>query len=336
MQVKPVKTGKAPTRHPLPTAAEVAANPDLVDPAPSRAPRGIGVALGAGLVGSLLSGTAGCQRETPPPPAAALDAERVVSDADAAAKAEAARQSVVTFVAPMLQKALDEDGRGGFGCVAVDPPFFLSENEALDIIEQEFAKAGVKLRDCYELTGFTRHLTDWNAKPKPRGKNDADASEVFFLGDGDPCRPQREVPGRWLFDFATEDGSILVEFLSTKDHDKLKDVHPGAGAMSSVQFYDLPHRAARFREELETRTNGAPVTIALFFDPMAKGASWKEKGGRYIRPDSAFKGMTLEEYDALGWEKREELKRQDSRRLLLEQIRFFLDWAKKEGKLPAP
>ena len=47
MQVKPVKACKAPTRHPLPTAAEAAANPDLVAPAPSRAPRGIGAALGA-------------------------------------------------------------------------------------------------------------------------------------------------------------------------------------------------------------------------------------------------------------------------------------------------
>ena len=55
MQVKPVKTSKAHTRRPLPTAAEVAANPDLVAPAPPRAPRGIGAALGAGFLGTLLA-----------------------------------------------------------------------------------------------------------------------------------------------------------------------------------------------------------------------------------------------------------------------------------------
>ena len=164
MQVKPVKTDKTTKCRPLPTAAEVAANPELVAPAPPRAPSGIGSALGVGFLGALLAQLAeGVEPAIQPPPAAALDDERAASDADAAAKAEAARQSVATLVAPMLQKALDEDGRGAFGCVAVDPPAFLSENEALNLIEQEFAKAGVKLRDCYELTGFTRRLTDWDA-----------------------------------------------------------------------------------------------------------------------------------------------------------------------------
>ena len=288
MQVKPVKTGKAPTRHPLPTAAEVAANPTLSTRRhPAR------------------------RAESASPWARAWSArsfpERRVASGRRRPRLRRPSTQSASFPTPTPRPRPKRRGRA-------------SSHSSPRCSRRRSTRTGAAVSDASPsiLRSF------------------ADASEVFFLGDGDPCRPQREVPGRWLFDFATEDGSILVEFLSTKDHDKLKDVHPGAGAMSSVQFYDLPHRAARFREELETRTNGAPVTIALFFDPMAKGASWKEKGGRYIRPDSAFKGMTLEEYDALGWEKREELKRQDSRRLLLEQIRFFLDWAKKEGKLPAP
>ena len=46
--------------------------------------------------------------------------------------------------------------------------------------------------------------------------------------------------------------------------------------------------------------------------------------------------MSEKEIAALGWEKRHEMLRQDALDKLLEQIRFFLDWAKKEGKLPAP
>jgi len=332
MQVKPVKTSKAHTRRPLPTAAEVAANPDLVAPAPPRAPRGIGAALGAGFLGTLLAQVAeGAEPAIQPPPAAALDAERAASDAEATAKAESARRRVATLVAPMLQKALDEDGRGAFGCVAVDPPTFLSENEALNLIEQEFAKAGVKLRDCYELTGFTRRLTDWDAmRDFVNTRKDSTSSLASLYSD--PQRPMKTFPGNWVFDFATENGSLLVEYLSFSDHHKLEDKEPG---FSSVWGCNFPQCAARFREDLASRTNGAPVTVALFFDPLASVYNWT-KDGMAPRPGSRFEKMSEKEIDALDWNKRREMLRQDALDKLLEQIRFFLDWAKKEGKLPAP
>ncbi len=329
MQVKPVKTGKSHARRPLPTAAEVAANPELVAPAPSRAPRGIGAALGAGFLGALLAQLAeGAEPAVQPPPAAAFDAERTASDADAAAKAEAARQSVATLVAPMLQKALDEDGRGAFGCVAVDPPAFLSENEALNLIEQEFAKAGVKLRDCYELTGFTRRLTDWDAmRDFEKAREDSTNSLASLYSD--PKRPMKAFPGKWVFDFATEDGSLLVEYLSFPDHKKLEDKEPG---FSSVWGCNFPQCAARFREDLASRTNGAPVTVALFFDPLTSVYKWT-KDGKAPRPGSRFEKMSEKEIAALDWKKRHEMLREDALDKLREQVRFFLKWAKKEGKI---
>ena len=323
MQVKPVKTGKTPKCRSIPTAAEVAANPELVAPAPPRAPSGIGSAFRVGFLGALLAQLAeGAEPAIQLPPAAALDAERAASDADAAAKAEAARQSVATLVAPMLQKALDEDGRGAFGCVAVDPPAFLSENEALNLIEQEFAKAGVKLRDCYELTGFTQTRTDWKAmlvaaKSKAKGK------VIHIAVNDDSPRPQKRVPGKWVFDFATEDGSLLVEYLSRADHEKLEDENPGYA--SSVWSCDFPQCATRFREDLASRTNGAPVTVALFFDPLTSVYMWT-KDGMAPRPGSRFEKMSEKELAALDWKKRHEMLREDALDKLLEQVRFFLKW----------
>ncbi len=331
MQVKPVKTSKAHTRRPLPTAAEVAANPELVAPAPPRAPRGISSALGVGFLGALLAQLAeGADPAIQPLPAAVLDAERAASDADAAAKAEATRRSVATLVAPMLQKALDEDGRGAFGCVAVDPPTMLSENEALNLIEQEFAKAGVKLRDCYELTGFSQTRTDWKAERKPRGKGEEDEWRFAISGDGDPARPTRIEPGSWVFDFASEDGTLLVEFLSEDDHSKLEDKN--RGFMSTVRSYDFPRRAARLREDLATRTNGAPVTVALFFDPLTSVYKWTDHK-KVPRPGSRFEKMSEKEIDGMDWRKRRELLTLDALDKLREQVRFFLEWAKKEGVL---
>ena len=330
MQVKPVKTGKAPKCRPLPTAAEVAANPELVAPAPPRAPSGIGSAFRVGFLGALLAQLAeGAEPAIQPPPAAALDAERAASDADAVAKAEAARQSVATLVAPMLQKALDEDGRGAFGCVAVDPPAFLSENEALNLIEQEFAKAGVKLRDCYELTGFTQTRTDWKAM-LAAAKSKAKGKVIHIAVNDDSPRPQKRVPGKWVFDFATEDGSLLVEYLSRADHEKLEDENPGYA--SSVWSCDFPQCATRFREDLASRTNGAPVTVALFFDPLTSVYKWTDHK-MVPRPGSRFEKMSEKEIAALDWKKRHEMLREDALNKLREQVRFFLKWAKKEGKI---
>ena len=325
MKVKPVKS--APKRAPLPTALEAAADPTLLSVAPPRAPRGIGAVLGAGLLGSLLGLTSGCAKESEKPPVATLDADQAVADAKAAERAETARQAVATLVAPILQKAMDEDGRGAFGCVAVDPPIVLSENEALNLIEQEFAKAGIKLRDCYELTGFTRTRTDWNAPRKPKSKEQEDEWRYDESVDGDPARPKKSEPGSWVFDFATEDGSLLVEFLSLADYDALKDSKYGSGG--SVSSYNLPRLAVRFREELSTRTHGKPVTIALFFDPL-EGSSFyiqeKETNRFILKPGSSLAALSPEERKKLSWGQREALKKKDALNKLREQVRFFLEW----------
>ena len=332
MQVRPVTT--APARAPLPTAAEAAANPALIATAPPRAPRGVGAFLGAGLLGSLLSQAAGCAREAGQPADDALYAYYVESENEAIGKAENPCGNLATTIAPMLSKALEEDGRGAFGCVAVDPPVFLSENEALNLIEQEFAKAGIKLRDCFMLTGFTRTLTDWSAPRETNGKTPWEASreERWYdhLGDGDPARPRKCEPGTWVFDFASEDGSLLVEFLSLADHDKLKD----SCDSSTVHSYEFPRRAARFREELATRTNGAPVTVALFFDPLAARTTWDRVAKKCVpRPDSALSALSSEELFRMSDKDRDAILKRESLEKLREQVRFFLEWAKTEGVL---
>ena len=326
MKISPVRSA---TPAPLPTAAEAAANPALVAPAPAVRPRrGTGALLGAGLLGSLLAPTAsgagfvlvesgsGAQAETP---AAAVPPSP--AETEAAARAEAARDAVATVVAPILQKAMDEEGRGAFGCVAVDPPVILSENEALNLIEQEFAKAGVKLRDGYELASFTRTVAD--TTKTPREEKGRPWCSVY---------PTKKVPGNWIFDLATEDGSVAVEFLSRADESRESLDYN----CSTVSDTDLPKLAQRLRDDFVTRTEGAPVAIGLFFDPLAAGGRWDSKTQRRIpAPGSALAALTEEERKALDWRKREELLRRDALELLREQVRFFLDWARKEGKLPA-
>jgi hypothetical protein len=327
MKVRPV--AKA-VPSPIPTAAEAAADPSLLAPTVRRGPRGAGALLGAGLLGGLFAPAAALADEAvPPPEVPALDAEHA-ADAEAAARAEEAREAVATVVAPILQKALDEEGRGAFGCVAVDSPVVLSEADALELIRQEFAKAGVELGKGRELSGFTRTRTDWDA---PRNADASEEDEWSFLsGDGDPARPQKPEAASWVFDLASEDGSLLLEYLSTIDHDELGD--SPLGWWSSVSAYDFPKRAARFRTELETRTNGVPVTVGVFFDPMARAHVWDRDGKWHRRPDSALADLTEEERENLPWDKEHELLQKDARERLREQVRYFLDWARREGRIP--
>ncbi len=319
MKISPVRSASPA---PLPTAAEAAANPALVAPAPAARPRrATGALLGAGLLGSLLApaATTGCRSpEAAQPPSAAVPPSP--AEAEAAARAEAARAAIATTVAPILQKAMDEEGRGAFGCVAVDPPVILSENEALNLIEQEFAKAGVKLRGGYELSGFTRTVADKTRRPREDRRH--------------PWRsvyPTKKVSGNWTFDLATEDGSVAVEFLSLSDEGRESLDYN----CSSVSDTDLPKLAQRLRDDFATRTRGAPVAIGLFFDPLASEYVWEPNGKKHARPGSALAALTEDERKNLDWMKYRDLLRQDSLALLREQVRFFLDWARREGKIPA-
>jgi hypothetical protein len=295
MKIRPVAKA-APS--PIPTAAEAAANPSLLEAAPRRAPRGAGALLGAGLLGGLFAPAAGGTESAPPPEVPALDAERA-ADAEAAARAEEAREVYPIVVGPILRQAMEEDGRGYFGCLAIDPPCVFSESEALDLIRQEFAKAGVDLLPDRELAGFASNRPD----------RDKEEENPPAAGEGS---------GRWRFDLGTEDGTLFVEFLSRLDAIALREEKEPYVAMDCP---DLPACSERVREMMFSRTNGPPATIGLFFDPLVN--------------------IRLSEADSRNWpldgkavQAHEAAERKLAQLKLREQVRFFLDWARKEGRLP--
>ena len=311
---------------PIPTAAEAAANPALIEPARAgRTRRGLGALVGAGLLGSLLAPIAGCsEREVAAPTAEPTTAPAVPDPADAevAARAEAAREAVVTVVAPILQKALDEEGRGWFGCIAIDPPYVLNETEALEFIQQEFEKAGVTLRRECEISGFMRTVPD----------KDSEAP-----GAEERLYPSKKTPGNWVFDLATEDGSLAVEFLSRQDAFQ-ESFYRNRDIWFDECGFELSELAQRLRGDFVTRTNGAPVTIGLFFDPLPTTTVWDAEQKKHVpRPNSSFSSLSEAGLESLNYRAtayRKELLQHDALELLREQVQYFLDWARKEGKIP--
>jgi hypothetical protein len=209
-----------------------------------------------------------------------------------------------TRVAPMLEEALATDGRGSFGCVAVSSPVFLSENEAINLIEFELKKAGLKLREMARLDGLQVPATDVGLDERGRG--------------GEELRPGKLTEGSYLFDFATEDGSVFVKYLYEKDH-ALWSNEPNYG--SSAQSYDFPWLARHVAEAFRQRTNGPPVIIGVFFDPMA------DFYGDRIRDEHGFPRHMGNEISNPSVQKAAERNREKLRK----QVSHFVEYLKQEG-----
>lgn len=184
----------------------------------------------------------------------------VVSVPNAAQPVTSTKTQVVTEVSPIPAKEIAGDGSGAFGCVAMNPPVILPEGEALDLIEREFAKRGIRLTDGHVLDGVPMIKRGWKLSDKRR-------DELLFgklkLED---VRPPRE-PRRMLMDLGTEDGTLLVEFVSLEDQN-LWIIDPYEG--STVSDVNTREAALVMANALKERTEGKPVRVAVFYDPCAK------------------------------------------------------------------
>lgn len=147
---------------------------------------------------------------------------------------------VATDICPLLPVAVAGEGRGGFGCVAVNPPVMLSECEALEIIEREFAKRGIALKDCPEIDGVEL-----------------------------PSKPGRKRPV--MLDLGNGKGDILVEFVSADDIERWEKPpeNERMRVFSSFTTIDVREAATNVVAALSKRTTGKPVSVGVLYDPVA-------------------------------------------------------------------
>ena len=191
-------------------------------------------------------------------------AESVAPSAEAPKRgAESARHAVdnvsSTDVCPLAAVAIGGKGRGGFGCVAINPPVMLAEAEALEIIEKEFFKHGIKLKDCPELDGVTL-----------------------------PSAPEKKRPV--MLDLGTEKGDVMVEFISFSDICRWR-APDDSMSFSTFSMADSRAAATNAVNAISARKGGEPVTVGVFYDPFAyvpedwkpsdasadSGARWRER-----------------------------------------------------------
>jgi hypothetical protein len=235
---------------------------------------------------------------------------------------EASRQvqRATTLIAPILADALEYDGRGTFGCVAVAPPTFLSEDEALELIRTELEAAGLKLAEDVPLANVPA--------PVPAGSEELGTAAVD-LGvdnmlkdrDWDLRTPPRLAAGDYEFGLADTNRAVYVEYLSLEDYDAWM-----GGSMSSVSSYDMSKLTHRITEAWRKREAGPKAVVGLFFDPLSSDdrpmvdrSGLNEKQQRLVTNELRERNRKGRDLDATA---REKLRR---------QVQHFIAFLREQG-----
>jgi len=210
--------------------------------------------------------------------------------------------AAAAVVAPIFEHG---DGRGATGCIIVAPPIFLSEEEALQVIDEELAEYGLELAEKDVEMKDVQLPRRWRVPVKD--------GEDWKLVHFDVPRSAKPL----IADLQDPDKKVAVEYLSTDDYFLLG----GAPDMSSVQDYDFTEIAQLVADKV--KDNGEGVHFGILYDPMVKGKSGL-LGDDFWADDGAEK-------DAAPEPPVPETPKTRSVRLLRMQVRDFADWLKAQG-----
>ena len=300
-----------------PTLDDAHRDPGLLAPIPGswRSSPRFALLVGAGFGFRSLLADARAADATLPPEHAASQPALAPAGAHPAPTAEQGARKAASIVAPMLEDALAHDGRGAFGCVAVNPPSFMSEDEALDLIQRELKAAGFNLEESVKL----ENAEVVGGEPPPADKkNEEDPGSFAFrsLMKKEPFTPKNHA-----FDFADKGRSVYVEFISREKY-QVWNPDDDSGMMSTVRSYDLSEAANKAAATLRTWQTDKPVIYAVFFDPLVSTRDWDRFSPNLQSEQQAVvsrnRATLREDASELGKEK------------LAAQVRAFVDFMKKE------
>lgn len=204
------------------------------------------------------------------------------------------------IVAPVFEHG---EGRGATGCVAVAPPSFLSEEEALVVITEELTKAGLK------VTGKNVVLEGVTIPQRLE----------LLQRDGDNWKREVQVvPDKaepLVVDLVDGNRGIGVEYVAESDYLPLG----GVRSNSTVQGYDFRGVATEVAARVREQATG--IRFGIFYDPMVKiGRDWR------------LHGKDQKDW-AAAWQKARDEAQAESKRLLRLQVKDFVDWLKGQGAI---
>ena len=293
MEIKPVRSAKAPK---YPVKEEV--SEDTLKAQPPL--RWVGNAAARIALGTLAAmSLSGCVPE--PPLAGVPQPPEMSTEGTAACATDAPEETPVIALAPVGEPAepsiniaplfLHGEGMGAFGCVMIAPPAFLSEEEALSVINAAAADYGLKFTqgDKPSFSNVLRPATDMytTGVPKP--------PDVYIA---------------FSPDFADEAHGVSIEYVSTSD---VRGWNYGEETVSAGT-YDTVDAATQLSEALEGASpdgNSGIFKVGVLYDPCADAET--------DNPEEEMSSRSSEESAKLA---REQLKA---------QAKDFFEWLKKQG-----
>lgn len=277
MNIQPLNNYRPPA---LPSRPELEADPrPLLRRLPGLWRR---AALTPGMVALLIG--AGARLTAAEEPAATPAAAAVAADADDPA--------VRLLIAPLFEHGV---GRGTIGCIAVNPPTFLSEEEALTVIREELARSGLgvdgdpavwaEVRVSERMVSYVEDDEGgWSTEIEPTGATN-------------PLRP----------DLLVDDGGLAVVYVGARPSERYRRLG-GPTESSTAPFYDTKGTARRLLAQVRTAAQ-RELAFAAVYDPLIASRQAQEAAGDEL---DGLKGQARwEAIDAKAAELgRDELRRQ--------------------------
>jgi hypothetical protein len=193
-------------------------------------------------------------------------------------------------VAPIFKHG---EGRGAMGCIVVSPPVFLSEEEGMQILREELAKSGIKLKAGSLLAGVRIPARLEKRKLVDNGNGKKEYKDEFV-----------EVPSRakpLKLGGIDSNKKIAVEFLSHKRYDDLR----GEDGIPLVQTFDFKGAAEYVAAQVKKQGRDQ-IFVGVFYDPLTKlslKGDWK-KDEKEAKENSA-KELRLQVQDFVTWLKKQ-------------------------------
>ncbi len=292
----------AVTRRPrpaYPTKLQVAALPDLLarhQPAAWLTQRDLAAAAGL-----LIAAAGGCSKSGGAAAPQKVASAKLVPDAPA-------------IVAPLFEHG---SGRGATGCVVTSPPVFLSEDEAFEIIGDELrahgidpAQRNVKLASTSVQKRRYRSGYDWVA-----GKV---VNETLIFS------APLEVAALDL------KHRVAVVFASGADYRELVGPWYREGYWSSVTEFDFRQVGSFIGAQISAKPEG--LFVGVFYDPLAR-CDLKLDLSAIVHTATEEEADRRADELMQRWHQAEERAKTESKRLLREQVRDFVDWLKAQGAI---
>lgn len=264
MEIRPVKKYRTPV---YPSLIEAQNHPELLEKLPKRWQNNRAVM--ASLIALTMIGTSGCTKDSEKQPTASESSGNT------------SQTSVVHMAAPIFYHG---EGTGSLGCEMVAPPVFLSEAEALAIIKNEAASAGIQLDDSPDA---------YSAQPGTT-ENPFNKKQVT-LGEAVPL------------DLYDTDHNVAVSFVSMNESE--------VPTNASVQEYNSKLRAEQAAESWKEES--VPYVVGTFYDPGVgsdfinnnikdlnrSNEAWEEKKSAYeTKAKSQLeKELRAQVKDFIGW-----------------------------------